>query len=111
MKDEILNISLQRFLKFGIRKMTIQKLVAPLRISTKTVYKYFSNKEDLLKECLIIHYTRLLEGIPGMESQADPVQAMQTLWQKAVDTDFGTNHLFYHDLNYYYPELQDEILQ
>jgi len=35
---------------------------------------------------------------------------MQSLWQQALDTDFGTNQLFYHDLNYYYPELQDEIL-
>src|ERR1700759_2287841 len=110
MRQEILDTSLQRFLKFGIRKMTIQKLVAPLGISTKTVYKYFSDKEDLLKACLSVHYARLLEGIPDWENQTDAVQAMQNLWQKAVDTDFGTNHLFYQDLNYYYPELQDEIL-
>jgi AcrR family transcriptional regulator len=111
MREEILDTSLQRFLKFGIRKMTIQKLVAPLGISTKTVYKYFSDKEALLKECLAIHYARLLEGITDMENQANAVQAIQNLWQKAVDIDFGTNHLFYQDLNYYYPELQDEILQ
>jgi len=110
MREEIVQTSLQRFLKFGIRKMTVQKLVAPLRISTKTVYKYFNDKEDLLKECLSVHYTKLLEGIPALENQPDAVQAMQSLWQQAVDADFGTNQLFYHDLNYYYPELQDEIL-
>src|SRR5689334_18277748 len=79
MREEILDTSLQRFLKFGIRKMTIQKLVEPLGISTKTVYKYFSDKEALLKECLAVHYARLLEGITEMEDHANAVQAMQNL--------------------------------
>jgi len=50
MKKEILQTSLKQFLKHGIRQMSIQKLVEPLGISTKTVYKYFKNKEELLEE-------------------------------------------------------------
>ena len=50
MKRKILQTSLEQFLKYGIRKMSVQKLVEPLPISTKTVYKHSKNKEDLGKE-------------------------------------------------------------
>jgi len=92
--------------------MTVQKLVAPLGISTKTVYKYFSNKEDLLRECLSVHYSRLFKHtyISG-DQFPNPAIALENLWQKAFQIDFGVNRIFYHDLNHYYPELQDEILK
>jgi len=51
MKSEIIETSLQQFLTHGIRKMTVKEIIAPLGISTKTVYKYFANKEALLEEC------------------------------------------------------------
>ena len=112
MKQEIINTSLDGFLKKGIRKMTIQKLVAPLGISTKTVYKYFSNKEDVLRECLAIHYSRLLnQALDVTESFPNAALALEQVWKQAIDTDFGVNHVFYYDLNHYYPALQDEILK
>ncbi len=112
MRQEIINTSLEGFLKKGIRKMTVRKLVAPLGISTKTVYKNFDDKEDLLRECLSVHYSRLLQQtyIAGAQ-YPNPAIALENLWKKAFQIDFGVNRIFYHDLNHYYPELQDEILK
>ena len=108
MKEEIIRTSLRQFLKHGIRKMTVQKLVAPIGISTKTVYKYFNDKEDLLNHCLVKHYSELAKdfNITG----SNPVITILSLWHQAMELDFGVNHVFYHDLNYYYPKLQDSIL-
>jgi AcrR family transcriptional regulator len=112
MRQEIINTSLEGFLKHGIREMTVQKLVGPLGISTKTVYKYFSNKEDLLRECLSVHYSGLFKQTYFTGDQyPNPAIALENLWQKAFQIDFGVNSIFYHDLNHYYPELQDEILK
>lgn len=112
MKDEIIEISLQQFLKYGIRKMTVQNLVAPLGISTKTVYKYFKDKEDLLKQCLNLHYKRLSEELANLKNeQSNPVILLFKIWHMAFRTDFGVNHIFYHDLNYYFPQLQDAIVE
>jgi AcrR family transcriptional regulator len=112
MRQEIINTSLEGFLKNGIREMTVQKLVAPLGISTKTVYKYFSNKEDLLRECLSVHYSLLLkQTYITADRYPNPAIALENLWQRAFEIDFGVNRIFYHDLNHYYPELQDEILK
>ena len=112
MKEKIIETSLQEFLTHGIRKMTMQKLVLPLGISTKTLYKYFNNKEELLEECLKVHYKvsdkemqNILEGSPNV------VVSICRVYSKAIELDFGTNHLFYFDLNHYYPELQDKVIK
>jgi AcrR family transcriptional regulator len=112
MKPEIVKTSLDGFLKKGIRKMTIQKLVEPLGISSKTVYKYFSDKEDVLRECLAVHYSGLLiQALSVIESCPNAALALEQVWKQAIQTDFGVNRVFYYDLNHYYPELQDEILK
>ena len=111
MKEQIIETALQQFLKYGIRKMTVQKLVAPIGISTKTVYKYFTGKEDLLKHCLQLHYSGLAKNFDGLQQKSlNPVVTTFEIWYSALDLDFGVNHLFYHDLNYYYPQLQDAVL-
>ena len=38
--------------------MSVQKLVSPMGISTKTVYKYFKNKEELLEEVLRYYFAQ-----------------------------------------------------
>jgi len=108
-KEEIIETSLQQFLRHGIRKMTVQKLIAPMGISTKTVYKYFNDKEELLKHCLVKHYSELAKDF-DITGSSNPVIAIFKLWHNAMELDFGVNHIFYHDLNYYYPRLQDSIL-
>src|ERR1700688_4665834 len=112
MREDIIKVSLAGFLKHGIRKMTVQNLVSPLGISTKTVYKYFQNKEDLLRDCLILYYSRLLnEILETIENFPHPVHALVNSWNLIIEADFGITRVFYHDLNFYYPVLQDEILK
>jgi len=112
MREKIIETSLQQFLAHGIRKMTLKKLVLILGVSTKTMYKYFSNKEELLEECLNLHYKDADSGIKELLKDApNPVAALVSVYSKSMELDFGTTHLFYHDLNYYYPELQDKVMK
>jgi len=78
-------------------------------IYTKTVYKYFSDKEELLKHCLVRHYSELARDF-NVAASSNPVVSMFKVWHNAMELDFGVNHVFYHDLNYYYPQLQDDVL-
>ncbi len=80
-------------------------------LSTKTVYKYFTDKEDLLQHCLLIHYGELSRQFTALEKEtSNPVVAICKIWHEAVKLDFGSTHIFYHDLNYYYPQLQDSVI-
>jgi AcrR family transcriptional regulator len=108
LKDKITKVALERFMQYGIRSMTIMKLVEPLGISTKTVYKYFTGKEELLEECLHVLYSGYFNELNLiMSSAANPVAKLLTLFRATLEKDFGMSRDFFHDLNYYYPELQN----
>lgn len=112
LKTRITNAALDQFLQLGIRYITMRRIVDPLGISTKTVYKYFNDKEDLLRHCLIKHYTLLSRDYFEMEKNiVNPLIILSLGWEKALNLDFGVNHIFYHDLNYYYPDIQDSVLK
>lgn len=95
-------------MQYGIRSMTIKKLVEPMGISTKTVYKYFNSKEELLAECLRVLYSQYYHELSVLiKNNKSPLATLIALFRGSFDKDFGVSHDFFHDLNYYYPELQN----
>ncbi len=109
MKEEILITALQQFVSNGIREMSVQKLVALLSISTKTFYKYFENKEELLKEVLRLHYDLQYIELEKQVADKNPVILFFEIWQTATLKEYNVSNRFFADLNYYYPVLQQEI--
>ncbi|HEY9003372.1 MAG TPA: TetR/AcrR family transcriptional regulator [Mucilaginibacter sp.] len=112
MKEKIVEVALEQFLQHGIRNMTIKKLIEPMGISTKTVYKYFESKEDLLTECLQVLYNGYYTEFKAiLDKGYDPVNTLLIVYRGALEKDFGVNHQFFHDLNHYYPELQNAAIE
>jgi AcrR family transcriptional regulator len=109
MKNEILQTSLGQFLKYGIRKMSVQKLVEPLGISTKTVYKYFKNKEGLLKEALHLYYHEKCQLLESRASEQNAVSLLCDIWYSSLEAEMKVNQMFFRDLLHYYPELNERF--
>lgn len=109
MRNEIIQTSLDQFLKYGIRNMSVQKLVAPLGISTKTVYKHFTNKENLLREALHFYYEQHYKELKMHAETENPVFLFCNIWNGAMETETKINQTFFHDLLYYYPELNEKF--
>ena len=109
MKEDILQKSLKLFLKHGIRGMSNNKLVELLGISTKTVYKHFTNKEELLEEVLYLYHGIQYEKLQNLPTDQNAACLFFDVWQIAVETEYKVNKVFYDDLNYYYPELEKKV--
>jgi len=109
MKEEILQKSLKYFLKHGIRGMSNNKLVELLGISTKTVYKHFKNKEELLEEVLYLYHNMQYEKLQNLPIDQNVACLFFDVWQLAVETEYKVNKVFYDDLSYYYPELEKKV--
>ncbi len=109
MKDQIIQTSLDQFLRHGIRKMSIQKLIEPLGISTKTVYKYFTNKEKLLEEALILFNSRAYEYLDNIPLDETAVCQFYDLWFSAIESLSKANKIFFDDLDRYYPSLGQKM--
>ena len=108
-KEKILVKAKEEFLNNGIRNMSVQSLVVPLGISTKTFYKYFKNKEELLEEVLKTHYSQQFEVIRSYSKEENPVHLLLNIWIRAFNIENDVNNKFYYDLHNYYPRLEKEV--
>lgn len=58
LREQILQKAEAGFARLGIKAVNMDSLASGLRISKKTIYHYFSSKEELLAECLKRYITR-----------------------------------------------------
>ncbi len=54
-QNKIIRDSVELFMKFGIRSVSMDDIARELAISKKTLYQYFSNKADLIAKILELH--------------------------------------------------------
>ncbi len=109
MRKQILQKAFDQFMKYGIRDMSVQKLVASLGISTKTMYRYYKNKEELLEEVLKLYYARQYRLLEDLEADQKVVSLFIDIWYTAIEREYSVNNIFFHDLHYYYPELDRKL--
>lgn len=50
MKEKILDVAAEKINLYGLKKFTIDEIAAELKISKKTIYKYFKSKDDIILE-------------------------------------------------------------
>ena len=108
MKDKILQTAFELFMKYGIREMSIRKLSESLSISTKTVYKYFDNKEELLENVLKIFREQRYKTFEKIKDSTEAIPLMLDTWYFAIKKEYIVNNKFYNDLHHYYPELESK---
>ena len=50
MREKILNVVAQLINRYGLKKFTVDEVATTLRISKKTIYQYFSGKDEILND-------------------------------------------------------------
>lgn len=50
MRDIIMKVAAEKIQTYGLRKFTMDEIAAELKISKKTIYKYFKGKDDIIVE-------------------------------------------------------------
>lgn len=108
-KKDILAACSIGFMQHGIRRMSCEKLATQIGISTKTIYKYFKNKETLLDEVLSLFHEQRLEMMVTLSFGRNPVSFLFDFCRFEIESKSKVNKLFYRDLNSYYPNLADKV--
>ncbi|MCF8303502.1 MAG: TetR/AcrR family transcriptional regulator [Bacteroidales bacterium] len=104
--EEILQASLDIFRRYGIRSVSMDDICREMRMSKKTMYKYFSNKQNLLKHTL--EYQRQQDEKRYDELARSGYNAIDTLLEvsKWINKEIkGLNPSMLFDLQKYHPEL------
>jgi AcrR family transcriptional regulator len=104
-KDRILARAAVLFMRNGVRSVSMDDISADLGMSKKTLYKTFTNKDEIVLGVISSHLCQSQAECARFASNAtDAVQEMLTISAWA-DQQFSNIHpSIFHDLRKYYPE-------
>lgn len=104
-KQELLECSVVNFTTFGSKRFTMDELAQTLGISKKTIYKYYSSKEDLVAASvtlLIENFNAHVEAI--IVQQEDPLISIIEIYKKGFEYLKHFKPSFIFGLKKYYPK-------
>ena len=59
MKMELVRRAFDLFRLYGVKSISMDEISSGLKVSKKTLYRYFDSKEELLKECVKYRISQL----------------------------------------------------
>ena len=103
-KDRILNHAQQLFMRKGIKSVSMDDIAADLAMSKKTLYKTFTNKDEIVQAVMSTHLGKVQGECTHVASRAtNAVEEMLNISQWA-DQQFNNIHpSIFHDLKKYHP--------
>lgn len=100
------------FMRFGIKSVTLDDLCRELGMSKKTLYKYFEDKNDLIKKTFEFHLENDKQQCLYFNKVGEnAVDSLIQLSRYIMATFTEINPAIFYDLKKYYPEtwkLMDE---
>lgn len=77
--EQILNVAKKLFTNYGFKKVSMDEIASEAGVTKKTVYTYFSSKEELLKYCIKEELQNMRKIIENVESKK--LDFMETVHQ------------------------------
>jgi AcrR family transcriptional regulator len=101
----------QLFFRFGIKQVSMDDLSRKLKISKKTLYHCFDNKNELVKQTVHQHFESIQVRLNEISSL--PISAVARMMQAAafaVEELSKVNPSMIHDLHKYHPEVHADLI-
>jgi len=110
MKEEIVNQAIKLFLQYGFKSVTMDEISQHMRISKKTIYAHFSNKESLVEKAALSRFNYVMESFHTISKQAkDPIIELYQLKKEALNHISSEQNSPQYQLQKYYPALYAKI--
>ncbi len=111
-KKEIVETALSMYERYGIRSVTMDDVAAEMSISKKTLYKYFTNKADLVHHCgqTLFHkiHSSLMEVYKNADSAIDELFAVdEVIWRMMEKHNPGMRF----QIRKYYPKTFNHLFE
>ena len=109
-REKIETFSTDVFLKSGFYKITMDEIAKGLRISKKTIYKYFPSKnllvDSVVKAFMTKTKTKLLKNI---SEQRNSILKIKVLTEIFAELSLKMNEKMLYDLETHRPDLWDSL--
>ncbi len=112
MKEKILKKTIDLFLSFGVKSITMDDIAKELGISKKTIYTYFSTKEKLVESASIFAFEQINEGIFSIcAANYNPIQELYKVKSLVLEQLKNEKSSPQYQLQKYYPKIFETLKQ
>lgn len=107
-QQQIVKTALDLFQQFGIKRITIEEICQTATVSKMTFYKYFKNKNELVRFLWEKGYEQALEKFDAIREMDIPFEKKLQLMLKLKDESTANmSHQFALEYFYASPDLKD----
>lgn len=111
LRERIITTATEAFSSKGIKSITMDDIATALGISKRTLYEVFSDKETLLKECLLKAQADRESYVHDVYEKAENVlEVILAVFQKSIEVFHQTNKRFFEDIKKY-PKIHELMKQ
>lgn len=102
-REKIISESIQLFMNYGVRSVTMDEIAKHLGMSKKTIYQHFKDKEEIIIQATSLHFDKEHQLMDEIEKGAE--NAVEHLYKLTIllrDRIKKTNTKVLWDLQKYY---------
>ena len=109
-REELLENISELFLKYGLRSTSMDDICSHLKISKKTLYQYFSNKDDLVEQ-IMMHRRNNYRTQKDIEElkQHNSIEIMLTIRDHIIRSFNSRMPANLFDLKKYHPDVYQRV--
>ena len=95
--------------QYGIKSVTMDDVSRFLGISKKTLYVYFSDKEDLVRQVVFLHHEKMDALFSGIGQNLNALEELLEVYGLIRNMFREYNPSMEYDIRKYYPDLYNRI--
>ena len=102
LRERIITAATEAFTSKGIKSITMDDIAAALGISKRTLYEVFSDKESLLKQCILkaqADRDKYMQKV--FEQSHNVLEVILAVFQMSIEMFHKTNKRFFEDIKKY----------
>lgn len=108
-RERIIREALELFLIHGVKKVKMDNIAKRLRISKRTIYENFKNKDSLIRETIDLTHNQQININNKILAESDnTIEAVLTLLRNGSKLLSGINPRYFTDLQRLYPKIWKE---
>lgn len=105
LKKQVIDVALSQFLTNGVKSVTMDEIASAVRISKRTLYEMFTDKETLLKECILVRREEMRVYLGEvLKDKQNVLEVVLAFYKRSVEALHRINNRFWDDVKRY-PEV------
>ncbi len=109
-REKIIELGEEKFFREGFYKTTMDNVAAELKMSKKTIYKFFPSKEDLIM-AIVKYFMNSMKSkiVPVLNSNKNAIEKLEELMKILAKTTVRINPQTLDEMRRHFPHLWNEI--